>query len=103
MNSAIPNNSGGYNKNAQHSVGPLVTRDTSRDIGDKNIESSNLHTKKEDNISHFSNDHAQNRHIIELVTHNVHSLSPFSFNPSNFHSSLITHIKSYGKLKSHQN
>jgi hypothetical protein len=39
MNSAIPNNSGGYNKNAQHSVGPLVMRETSRDIRDKNIES----------------------------------------------------------------
>jgi hypothetical protein len=51
MNSAIPNNSGGYNKNAQHSVGPFVMRHTSRDIGDKSIGSSNLHTKEEDNIS----------------------------------------------------
>jgi hypothetical protein len=67
MNSAIPNNSCGYNKNTQHSIGPLVMRDTSKDIGDKNIGSSNLHTKKEDNISHFSNDHDQNRHTIELL------------------------------------
>jgi len=46
MNSAIPNHSGGYNKNAQHSAGPLLMKDTSRDIGDKNIGKSNLHTKK---------------------------------------------------------
>ncbi len=96
MNSAILNNSGGYNKNAQHSVGPLVMKDTSRDIGYKNIGSSNLHIKKEDNISYFSSDHDQNRHTIELVTYNVHRLSSSYFNPSNLHSSPITHIKSYG-------
>jgi hypothetical protein len=103
MNSAIPNNSGGYNKNAQHLVGPLVMKDTSKEIGDKNIGSSNLHTKKENNISHFSNVPDQNRHTIELVTYNVHSLSSSYFNPSNLHSSPITHIKSYGKLKRHKN
>jgi hypothetical protein len=46
MNSAIPNNSGGYNKNAQHLVGPLVMRHTSKDIGDKSIGSNNLHIKR---------------------------------------------------------
>lgn len=46
INSAIPNNSGGYNKNAQHLVGPLVMRDTSIDIGDKNIGSSNYILKR---------------------------------------------------------
>jgi hypothetical protein len=102
MNSAIPNNSGGYYKNAQQSIGSLVMRDTSRNIGDKNIGSSNLHIKKEDNISHFSSDHDQNRRTIQLVTYNVHSLSSSYFNPSNLHSSPITHIKSFGKLKTHQ-
>jgi hypothetical protein len=102
MNNAIPSNSGGYNKNTQHSIGPLVMRDTSRDIGDKNIGSSNLHAKMEDNISHFSNDHDQNRQTIELVTYNIYNFSSY-FNRSNLHNSPITHIKSYGKLKSCEN